>query len=168
MCVVIRRPCGARSASQSRFVSAIASAKTSHTATLQPSATSWRTSSRPTPVPPPVTTEILPTKSFMMSYLPWTSHRSTRKRALDGPVRHQSRPPSLMALRRSLLLSLPVRIDAPIGTEPPIPEIVDYREIAISIPVVEKMELLLSPEPCKSSQCVFRRGSFPPVEGVQA
>ena len=49
-------------------------------------------------------------------------------------------------------LSLPVRIDAPIGTEKPIPEIVDYREIAISIPVVEKMELLLSPEPGKSSQ----------------
>jgi len=46
----------------------------------------------------------------------------------------------------SLLLSLPVRIDAPIGTEQPIPEIVDYREIAISIPVVEKMELLFSPE----------------------
>ena len=49
-------------------------------------------------------------------------------------------------------LSLPVRIDAPIGTEKPIPEIVDYRKIAIGIPVVQKMELLLSPEPGKSSQ----------------
>ena len=49
-------------------------------------------------------------------------------------------------------LSLPVRIDAPIGTEKPIPEIVDYRKIAISMPVVEEMELLLSPEPGKSSQ----------------
>ena len=49
-------------------------------------------------------------------------------------------------------LSLPVRIDAPIGAEKPIPEIVDYRKIAIGIPVVEKMELLLSPEPGKSSQ----------------
>src|SRR5713101_2953531 len=39
-------------------------------------------------------------------------------------------------------LSLPVRIDAPIGTEKPIPEIVDYRKIAIGMPVVEKMELL--------------------------
>jgi hypothetical protein len=48
-------------------------------------------------------------------------------------------------------LSLPVGIDAPIGTEQPIPEIVDYRKIAIGIPVVEKMELL-SPEPGKSSQ----------------
>jgi hypothetical protein len=35
-----------------------------------------------------------------------------------------------------------VRIDAPIGAEKPIPEIVDYRKIAIGIPVVEKMELL--------------------------
>jgi hypothetical protein len=45
-----------------------------------------------------------------------------------------------------------VRIDAPIGTEKPIPEIVDYRKIAIGMPVVEEMELLLSPEPGKSSQ----------------
>ena len=49
-------------------------------------------------------------------------------------------------------LGLPVRIDAPIGAEKPIPEIVDYCKIAINIPVVEKMELLLSPEPGKSSQ----------------
>ena len=49
-------------------------------------------------------------------------------------------------------LSLPVRIDAPIGTEKPIPEIVDYRKIAIGMPVVEEMKLLLSPEPGKSSQ----------------
>jgi hypothetical protein len=49
-------------------------------------------------------------------------------------------------------LSLPVRIDSPIGAEKPIPEIVDYRKIAIGMTVVEKMELLLSPEPGKSSQ----------------
>ena len=49
-------------------------------------------------------------------------------------------------------LRLSVRIDAPIGAEKPIPEIVDYRKIAIGISVVEKMELLLSPEPGKSSQ----------------
>ena len=49
-------------------------------------------------------------------------------------------------------LNLRFHIDAPIGTEKPIPEIVDYRKIAIGVPVVEKMELLLSPEPCKSSQ----------------
>jgi hypothetical protein len=36
-------------------------------------------------------------------------------------------------------LSLPVRIDASIGSEKPIPEIVDYRKIAISMLVVEKM-----------------------------
>ena len=49
-------------------------------------------------------------------------------------------------------LSLPVRIDAPISTEKPIPEIVDHPKIAIGMPVVEEMELLLSPEPGKSSQ----------------
>ncbi len=152
MWVVIRSPCGSRSASQSRFVSAIGAAKTSHIATLRPSATSWRTSSRPIPVPPPVTTAILPAKSFIVSYLPRISSWISDKRASASPMRYQSRPPSSMALRRSLLLSLPVRIDAPRGTEQPIPEIVDYREIAISIPVVEKMELLLSPEPGKSSQ----------------
>src|SRR5215469_16435641 len=55
-------------------------------------------------------------------------------------------------------LSLPVRIDAPIGTEKPIPEIVNYRKIAIGMPVVEKMELLLSAEgACR--QFPFNRGS---------
>ena len=49
-------------------------------------------------------------------------------------------------------LGIPMRIDASIGTEKPIPEIVDYRKIAISMPVMEKMELLLSPEPGKSPQ----------------
>jgi hypothetical protein len=49
-------------------------------------------------------------------------------------------------------LSLPARIDALIGSEKPIPEIVDYRKIAIGMPVVEEMEMLLSPEPGKSSQ----------------
>src|SRR5216683_6289856 len=62
---VMRSPCGSFSASQSPLVSAIASTETSHIATLQPSATSWRTSSRPIPVPPPVTTAIFPAKSFM-------------------------------------------------------------------------------------------------------
>jgi hypothetical protein len=38
---------------------------TSHIAMAQPSATSWRTSSRPMPEPPPVTTAILPEKSFI-------------------------------------------------------------------------------------------------------
>src|SRR5215468_6563832 len=63
--VVMRRPCGRRSASHSRLVSAIAAADTSHMAMLQPSATSWRASSRPMPVPPPVMTAILPARSFM-------------------------------------------------------------------------------------------------------
>jgi len=51
------------------LVSAIAGAERSHIATLQPSATSWRTSSRPIPVPPPVTTAIRPAKSFICSCL---------------------------------------------------------------------------------------------------
>jgi len=45
-------------------------AETSHIATLQPSATSWRTSSRPMPVPPPVTTAVLPEKSFIGWFTP--------------------------------------------------------------------------------------------------
>ena len=70
-------------------------------------------------------------------------------------VRCASWPPANLAISGSVTntgLSLPVRIDAPIGTEKPIPEIVNYRKIAIGMPVVEKMELLLSPELGKSSQ----------------
>src|SRR6185312_16787505 len=65
MWVVTRRPCGSFSTSQSRLVSAIVLADTSHIATLQPSATSWRASSRPMPVPPPVMTAVFPAKTFM-------------------------------------------------------------------------------------------------------
>src|SRR5437016_14471516 len=74
MCVVMRSPCGSRSAWQSCFVSAIVSAKTSHIATLQPSTTSCRTSSRPMPVPPPVTTAILPANSFIGGLLSDAAH----------------------------------------------------------------------------------------------
>jgi hypothetical protein len=59
-------------AAECRRESAIAGAETSHIATLQACAASWRTSSRPIPEPPPVTTAILPAKSFM-SRLPWVS-----------------------------------------------------------------------------------------------
>src|SRR5476651_1448275 len=65
MCVVIRRPCGRRSCRQSRSVSASPDTETSHIAMLTPSATSWRTSSRPMPEPPPVTTAIRPARSFI-------------------------------------------------------------------------------------------------------
>src|ERR1043165_2962213 len=61
----MRRPCGRPSTSHSRLVSAIAGADTSHMAMLQPSATSWRASSRPMPVPPPVMTAIRPARSFI-------------------------------------------------------------------------------------------------------
>src|SRR5436190_12431031 len=52
-------PAGA-SFSASFAVSATASAFTSHVATEQPSAASWITSSRPIPLPPPVTTASRP------------------------------------------------------------------------------------------------------------
>src|SRR5476649_2569442 len=68
-CVVIRNPCGRRSCRQSRSVSARPLAETSHRAMLTPSATSWRTSSRPMPEPPPVTTAIRPARSFIT--YPW-------------------------------------------------------------------------------------------------
>ena len=43
--------------------------ETSHIATLQASATSWRTNSRPIPLPPPVTTAVLPANSVMCTSL---------------------------------------------------------------------------------------------------
>src|SRR5882757_7894383 len=70
MCVVTRSPCGNPAASHSLCVSARPVGETSHVATLQASATSWRTSSRPIPEPPPVTTAVLPTNSFMCAP-PW-------------------------------------------------------------------------------------------------
>lgn len=64
--VVIRKPLRQLlGLAQPLPVSAMFSAETSHMATLQPSATSCRTSSRPMPVPPPVTTAIFPAKSFI-------------------------------------------------------------------------------------------------------
>src|SRR5215470_9121961 len=64
-CVVTRSPCGNPAASHSLCVSARPVGETSHVATLQASATSWRTSSRPIPLPPPVTTAVLPANSVM-------------------------------------------------------------------------------------------------------
>jgi len=52
----------------------------------------------------------------------------------------------IKALIGQSTLSIPVRIDAFYRYRAAIPEIFDYREIAISIPVVEKMEMLFSPE----------------------
>src|SRR3954463_8871100 len=77
-CEVRRTPCGNPAAWQSCAVSARPRAETSHIATWQPWATSWRTSSRPMPDPPPVTTAILPENSFI-DFLPewfWFSPRS--------------------------------------------------------------------------------------------
>src|SRR5476649_416432 len=69
ICLVILKPCGRRSCRQSRSVSARPLTETSHMAMLTPSATSWRTSSRPMPEPPPVTTAIRPARSFIT--YPW-------------------------------------------------------------------------------------------------
>src|SRR6516225_8994565 len=65
MCVVTRSPCGNPAASHSLWVSARPVGETSHVATLQASATSWQTSSRPIPLPPPMTTAVLPANSVM-------------------------------------------------------------------------------------------------------
>src|SRR5215472_9653446 len=62
-CTVRRTPCGSPAAWHACWVSAKRRADTSHVATWQPSATNWRTSSRPMPDPPPVTTAILPETS---------------------------------------------------------------------------------------------------------
>ena len=42
--------------------------------------------------------------------------------------------------------------DALIGTEKPIPEEIDHREVAVPMAVVDEMELLLSPEPRKTAK----------------
>lgn len=44
------------------------------------------------------------------------------------------------------------RLDTAIGTEKPIPEEIDHREIAVRVAVMDKMELLLSPEPKKAAK----------------
>ena len=48
-----------------RTVSSISASRMSHMATLQPSEVRACTRARPMPLPPPVTTAILPLKSFM-------------------------------------------------------------------------------------------------------
>ena len=39
-----------------------------------------------------------------------------------------------------------------IGTENPIPEEMDHREIAVRVPVMNEMQFLFPPEPCKPMQ----------------
>src|SRR5262249_39309141 len=85
-------------ASQSLCVSARPVGETSHIATLQASATSWRTSSRPIPLPPPVTTAVLPANSVMCAPpvlgTRWSDlfyRRAIRSRSPRAPVRGRSK-----------------------------------------------------------------------------
>ena len=81
--VVSRVPAGA-SFSASDTVSAIVSSLMSHRATWQPSADSWRTSSRPMPVPPPVTTAM---RSVNCSICPPADVRAAGIDRLDRAVK---------------------------------------------------------------------------------
>src|SRR5262249_33947209 len=54
-----------------------------------------------------------------------------------------------ICLDRSIRLSLR-SIRPSIGTEDPIPEEMDHREIAVRVPVMNEMQFLFPPEPCKS------------------
>src|SRR5271169_520868 len=47
------------------------------------------------------------------------------------------------------LLSTKPSIRPPIGTENPIPEEMDHREIAVRVPVVNEVQFLFASEPCK-------------------
>jgi hypothetical protein len=47
---------------------------------------------------------------------------------------------------------VPRRLDAAIGAEKPIPAIINHREIAIGMAVVNKMEVLLSLEPGEAGE----------------
>src|SRR5215472_6299147 len=91
MCVVTRNPCGNPAASHSLCVSARPVGETSHIATLQASATNWRTSSRPMPLPPPVTTAVLPANSVMCTSL-----------TFPGRSRYGPSPASLPVGKRSV------------------------------------------------------------------
>src|SRR5262245_13572877 len=86
-CVVTRTPGGA-SFSARTAVSLMLSTLTSHVATEHPSAASWITSSRPIPVPPPVTTASLPTKESTRRPYPGAS-----------PPRPEGLPPRGRAMR---------------------------------------------------------------------
>src|SRR5262249_57550060 len=54
-----------------------------------------------------------------------------------------------ICLDRSIRLSLR-SIRPSIGTENPIPEEMDHREIAVRVPVMNEMQFLFPSEPCKS------------------
>ena len=78
------------SASASSRASAMLSADTSHVATWHPAAASCRTSSRPMPVPPPVTTAMRPSNRSM-----------PRPMRLLSPIWRQRSPSAVASGRRA-------------------------------------------------------------------
>jgi hypothetical protein len=115
ICVVTHRPCGSFSISQSRLVSAIASAEISHIATLQPSATSWRASSRPMPVPPPVMTAVFPANSFMGSRLPCSRLCPVRDLAQEIWPRRTPQQTASLSRLSGKVLDFSCAVDQPQG-----------------------------------------------------
>src|SRR4051812_1542632 len=80
--VVMRVPAGASFSARSA-VSVRLSSSRSHVATEQPSAANWMTSSRPIPVPPPVTTARRPAKSTVSPLVDRQATRCARLHAVE-------------------------------------------------------------------------------------
>jgi hypothetical protein len=77
---------------------------------------------------------------------PIKAHQINLQRSLIGseyqPIRGRSQP------KGSVRLSLS-SIRPSIGTENPIPEEMDHREIAVRVPMMNEVQFLFPPEPCK-------------------
>src|SRR4029077_14832093 len=97
-------PAGAPSRA-SAAVSASASLETSHVATWHLSAASCRTSSRPIPVPPPVTTATRPEKSCIVASLEAPNRTGSGEHA-DGDLGGQDAPGGLHDGERPLVEDL--------------------------------------------------------------
>src|SRR5690349_4224446 len=82
------------------------SSDTSHIATWQPSAESWRASSRPIPVPPPVTTAMRPSnRSTSSPFVDWRE----RYPAVAPPLSSESQPGGGWGYRPSMALARPIQ-----------------------------------------------------------
>src|SRR5687768_7808551 len=115
--VVMRVPTGA-SFSARRAVSSRLSRLMSHAATWQPSAASWITSSRPMPVPPPVTTASFPSNDCIACPL-------ERRHPLCGATYRRTRAPHQAVRRLGSRPGVPISLAA-VSTPPtarPAPEV---------------------------------------------